>query len=303
MVTNKRSYRLRLESSYLRAKDKPIDCKLTLPTQPVDSLGVVVMSHGLGSSKDSERITALEEALAREGVASLSYDAPLHGSSYGASRKVSLEDDELIPLLQRSGVRKKVKLKDLRGFKISEWVSALEDAVSFALTELESRVGIPVTGVALYGNSVGSYPTLLVAGSEDYKDHVKAVGLVSPVTNLERLLSPRAEEVLEEQGAVIVQTEDKAYLVDKRLKEDFRAARSYEAEEKPFSKISAPVLILAGSEDLYLSEYDLRGLLEKLENVPVVEFVPYESGHDLSEPKTFKDTVKRLTNHFSTYLV
>lgn len=126
---------MNVEKVFFKSESQKIAGVLHLPDR--NSPPFVIASHGLLSSKESEKYIALGEKLANEGIAMLRFDFRGIGESEG-----KLEDDT-----------------------VSRRIGDLEAAIDFMLTRagLGKRVG-------LLGSSLGGYVSLLeAAGSREIR--------------------------------------------------------------------------------------------------------------------------------------
>ena len=122
---------MNVEKVFFQSDGQKISGVLHLPEQ--NSPPCVVASHGLLSSKDSEKYIALGERLSREGIAMLRFDFRGIGESEGR-----LEDDT-----------------------VSRRIADLGAAIDFVL----SRAGLGKK-IGLVGSSLGGYVSLFKAAAD-----------------------------------------------------------------------------------------------------------------------------------------
>ena len=126
----------------------------------------VITSHGLLSSKDSEKYTTLGERLAREGLAMLRFDFRGCGESEGRMEEST----------------------------VSGRIADLGSAIEFVKSHpgLETRIG-------LLGSSLGGYITLMRASTEE---KVRAVVIWATPFHLDNLKSKKSEDEMPSPGEV-----------------------------------------------------------------------------------------------------
>jgi fermentation-respiration switch protein FrsA (DUF1100 family) len=147
---------MKIESVTFQNEGQKISSILHLPG--TKKFPCVIASHGLLSSKNSEKYIALGERLSREGFSMLRFDFRGIGESEGR-----IEDDT-----------------------ISKRIADLGSAISF----IRSRLG-PKTRLGLVGSSLGGYVTLIRA-SMDKK--IKAIVIWATPFHLDDLGSKKQNE-------------------------------------------------------------------------------------------------------------
>ena len=126
----------------------------------------VITSHGLLSSKDTEKYTALGERLAREGLAILRFDFRGCGESEGRMEEST----------------------------VSGRIADLSSAIEF----VRSHPGLGLR-IGLLGSSLGGYVSLMKAPTEK---KVRAVVIWATPFHLDKLRSPKNEEGMPYLGKV-----------------------------------------------------------------------------------------------------
>ena len=126
----------------------------------------VITSHGLLSSKDTEKYTALGERLAREGLAMLRFDFRGCGESEGRMEEST----------------------------VSGRIADLGSAIEF----VKSRLGLE-TRIGLLGSSLGGYISLMKASTEK---KIRAVVIWATPFHLENIKSKKGEENIPSLGEV-----------------------------------------------------------------------------------------------------
>ena len=126
----------------------------------------VIASHGLLSSKDSEKYTALGERLAREGLAMLRFDFRGCGESEGRMKEST----------------------------VSGRIADLGSAIEFVKSYLGSE-----TRMGLLGSSLGGYISLIRASIEE---KIRAVVIWATPFHLDNLKSKKSEEEMPSLGEV-----------------------------------------------------------------------------------------------------
>ncbi len=147
---------MNVEKVSFRSEGQKISGILHLPDQ--DHAPCVIASHGLLSSKDSEKYIALGERLSREGIAMLRFDFRGIGESEGR-----FEDDT-----------------------VSGRIADLGAAIDFMLT----RPGVG-RRIGLVGSSLGGYVSLFKAAMDQ---EVRALVIWSTPFHLDNLGSKKQEE-------------------------------------------------------------------------------------------------------------
>ena len=147
---------MKVEKVFFQSDGQKISGVLHLPEQ--NSPPCVVASHGLLSSKDSEKYIALGERLSREGIAMLRFDFRGIGESEGR-----LEDDT-----------------------VSRRIADLGAAIDFVL----SRAGLGKR-IGLVGSSLGGYVSLFKAAADR---EVRALVIWATPFHLDDLGSKKQED-------------------------------------------------------------------------------------------------------------
>jgi len=147
---------MNVEKVFFKSEGQKISGVLHLPDQ--NSPPCVIASHGLLSSKDSEKYIALGERLSREGIAMLRFDFRGIGESEGR-----LEDDT-----------------------VSRRIGDLGAAIDFML----SRPGLGKT-IGLVGSSLGGYISLFKAAADR---EVRALVIWATPFHLDDLGSKKQED-------------------------------------------------------------------------------------------------------------
>jgi len=147
---------MKIETVFFQSEGQKISGILHLPG--TKSFPCVIASHGLLSSKNSEKYMALGEGLAWQGIAMLRFDFRGVGESEGR-----IEDDT-----------------------VSRRIADLGLAISF----MRARLG-PKTRFGLVGSSLGGYVTLIRASMDK---EIKAIVIWATPFHLEDLGSKKQKE-------------------------------------------------------------------------------------------------------------
>ena len=170
---------------------------------------LIVLAHGFTSNKDRPRYIEIAKSLAKEGYAFLRFDFCGSGES---------DEDEIT---------------------VKNQIDDLKSALDFAKNKGYSRFG-------LIGESLGGLISMLVY--PDYKEEIKCIGLVAPVTQ------GKAPDLYDD-SIIKAEIQKRGFFLKQKDGKTFRVPKEYITERKNvnqkevLSKIKCPVLIIHGSED------------------------------------------------------
>jgi len=170
---------------------------------------IIILAHGFTSNKGRVRYIEIGNALTREGYAFLRFDFCGSGES---------DEDEITVKNQIDDLKSAIKFVKDKGY----------------------------VSIGLLGESLGG---LIVAEVyPDYKEEIKCLGLVAPVTQgktPDLYDEPEIQIEVQKKGFYLKHKDGKIFRVPKKYIEE----RKNVNQKKLLSKIKCPVLIIHGSED------------------------------------------------------
>lgn len=102
----------------LNTERYPISCKLYMPEVTAVN-GVILGVHGFSGDKESSALAMLAEGANRQGVASLCFDFPAHGTSVASERELTIENCMRDVLFMSDYIRATFQAVDRRIFATS----------------------------------------------------------------------------------------------------------------------------------------------------------------------------------------
>ncbi len=213
---------------------------------------VVILSHGLGTDKESKTYTRLQTILNEKNISTLRFDFFGHGESEGKFRDIT----------------------------VSEGVDDVLNAIDFLKKQGYSEMG-------LFGSSFGGMVSIIVASKTN---DFSVLVLKSPVSNYEELnhlryLRKELEE-WKEKGYNYFEGKSGRRKLKYSFFEDFKNNNGYEVAEE----IKIPTLIVHGSDDEIVPVSQSKKTAGLIENckLEVIE----GANHRYTKQKDFERMIK-----------
>jgi len=184
---------------------------------PKQSNSVVIISHGLSSSKESKLYVELQKELNKVGIGTLRYNFYGHGTLYCKESSYSVTKD----------------------FTLSKSVDSLKAAIAFVRSRGEYNLG-------LVGSSFGGLVSLIVASQDS---NIKVLVLKSSVTDpiefWKQRLDDKRIEKWKQESIIHYNKLGENFELNYGFWEDLLTFNTYEMAEN----ITCPVLIVHGDSD------------------------------------------------------